>query len=198
MINSEIEYSCRENFIYYNLQYSLRNIFYFKCNFFYFNSLLKEILQLCSSWREKEKGGMKLSFEEKKNIPFRKTLRFLHYFSRATNESIKFVEIVDTPRMQIVLGTHFSRVALKCARIANVRPRLCAQLITDVIVIPRRIHGIPVDLGQGLNRIRLDPTGDRFAYPETKVRHAIARLNNVKLLTKFPHHLFEKGNGFCE
>lgn len=56
--------------------------------------------------------------------------------------------------MQIVFRTNFSRAAFKCAWIANVWPRLCAQLITDVIVIPRRIHGIPVDLGQGLNRIR--------------------------------------------
>lgn len=66
----------------------------------------------------------------------------------------RFIKIVDTPRMQIVLGTNFSRTAHKCVRIANVQPRLFAQLITDVIVIPRRIHGIPVDLGQGLNRIR--------------------------------------------
>lgn len=66
----------------------------------------------------------------------------------------KFIKIIDAPRMQLVLGINFSRAAFKCARIANVWPRLCAQLITDVIVIPRRIHGIPVDLGQGLNRIR--------------------------------------------
>jgi len=88
----------------------------------------------------------------------------------------KFVKIVDASCMQIARGINFSRVALKCARIAYVRPRLCAQLITHVIVIPRRIHSIPVDLGQGLNRN--DSSTDRFAYLQTKIR-CIRGINNA-------------------
>lgn len=117
-----------------------------------FINLFKCNATLMFSFKKKKK----LFFNEKRDS-FEKLSNFsvINFVTKICNiPDTKFINIVDAPRMQIVLGINFSRAALKCARIANVRPRLCAQLITDVIVIPRRIHGIPVDLGQGLNRIR--------------------------------------------